>query len=138
MVGGTAFVIYFFLQFLLEWIDFGPYVALTIAYVTAIAYHFLMNRHFTFRSSAVDGGILTTLPRYVSVVLLNYVISLVIVKIVVSAGFRIQVGMLAAIVITAVLTYIFAKAWIFRISGRDTGSSETAKRNLDHRTSGFG
>lgn len=127
VVGGTTFVIYFVLQFLLEWASLGPYVALTIAYAIAIAYHFLMNRHFTFRSSAVDGGIMATLPRYASVVLLNYVILLIVVKLVMSAGFRIQVGMFAGIVLTTIVSFVLAKSWIFRDSRRSGNAPETAK-----------
>jgi len=114
VVGGTAFVIYFALEFLLEWAFFGPYAALTIAYGISTAYHFMMNRHFTFRSSGVDGGILAILPRYGSVVLLNYVISLVVVRIAFSAGFRIQVGMLAGVILTTIVSFTLAKIWIFR------------------------
>jgi putative flippase GtrA len=113
-VGGTTFVLYFALQFLLERASLGPYVALTIAYVFAITYHFLMNRHFTFRSSAVDGGVVAALPRYASIVLLNYVITVFVVKTAVAAGFRIQVGMLAAIAVTTIFTYVIAKVWIFK------------------------
>jgi putative flippase GtrA len=127
VVGGTTLVIYFVLQFLLEWAKLGSYVALTIAYATAIAYHFLMNRHFTFRSSAVDGGIMATLPRYASVVLLNYVILLIVVRLVMSVGFRIQVGMFAGIVLTTIVSFVLAKSWIFRDSRRSGNAPETAK-----------
>jgi putative flippase GtrA len=127
VVGGTTFVIYFGLQFLLEWARLGPYVALTIAYAIAITYHFLMNRYFTFRSSATDGGISAILPRYASVVLLSYVISVIVVKAVMSAGFHIQVGMLAALGLTTILTYVFAKVWIFRAARRGRRAPETVK-----------
>ncbi len=127
VVGGTTFVIYFVLQFLLEWANLGPYAALTIAYAAAAAYHFLTNRHFTFRSSAADGGIVATLPRYASVALLTYVISLIVVKLVMSGGFRIQVGMFAGIVLTTIVSFVLAKSWIFRNSRRSGNAPETAK-----------
>src|SRR5579863_3869298 len=92
-VGGSAFLIYFALEFVLEETFLRPFAALTIAYATSTAYHFFMNRHFTFRSTSVDGGVLNTLIRYLSVVLLNYAITLIVVRIAVSAGLRIQIGM---------------------------------------------
>lgn len=107
-------MVYFILELLLERLGVGPYVSLTIAYAIATTYHFLMNRHFTFRSGSVDGGIMAALPRYFVVLILNYVITVVVVQTVMSAGFRIQVGMVAAIVLTTILTYVVAKAWIFK------------------------
>jgi putative flippase GtrA len=114
LVGGTTFVIYFVLQFLLERMALGPYLALTIAYAIAIIYHFLMNRYFTFRSNAVDGGIVAMLPRYAGLVLLNYAAALIFVKVAISAGFQTQLGMPMAIGLTTIVTYFFAKAVIFR------------------------
>lgn len=103
------------------------YAALTIAYATATAYHFQMNRHFTFRSGAVDGGISATLPKYVSVVLLNYVISLIVVRLVMSAGFHIEVGMFAGIVLTTIVLFVLAKSWSFRASRRRGNAPKTMK-----------
>jgi putative flippase GtrA len=65
-----------------------------------------------FRSSAMDGGIVAaTLPRYASVVLLNYLITLAVVKVVMSAGFRIQIGMIAAVLLTTATSYVLSKVW---------------------------
>jgi putative flippase GtrA len=126
-VGGTAFLIYFILEFLLEGTYLRPYGALTIAYATATAYHFLMNRYFTFRSSSVDGGISTTLLRYVSVVVLNYAITLIVVTIAASAYLRTQVGMLAAVVLTTIVSFVLSKTWIFKPPRRGLRAEEMAE-----------
>jgi len=114
VVGGTTFVIYFTLQYLLQLAHLGPYLSLTIAYAIATAYHFSMNRHFTFRSSAVDDGIWAILKRYALVVLFSYLVTVMIVNAMMSAGFRIQVGMVVAIVLTTGMSYGLSTIWIFR------------------------
>jgi len=44
-------------------------------------------------------------------VLLNYLITLAVVKVVMSAGFRIQIGMIAAVLLTTATSYVLSKVW---------------------------
>lgn len=115
VVGSATFVIYFGLQILLAYAGLAPLVALSIAYVVAISFHYTCNRVFTFRWIATDRmAIAGSLARYAVVNAVNYGITLVVVQAVRGLGYDIHIGMVVAIVVTLFTGYVMYKLWVFR------------------------
>jgi putative flippase GtrA len=92
--------------------ELGYRLSISISYITAVAFHFLMNRYVTFRSG--DATLRQSLHRYLLLVGVNYLITL--------AVMEVFVGMLhgpeklaaaAAIAATVGVTYLASRYWIF-------------------------
>ena len=113
-VGGVTFVIYFALQYTIERIGAGPYVALSIAYAIAITYHYLMNRIYTFGNRFTLSDTPASLAKYAVVNVLNYGLTLGIVGIVRSFGLDVKVGMVIAIILTSGMTFFIFRYWVFK------------------------
>lgn len=90
-------------------------LAVSIAYLIAIAFHFTVNRSLTFRSRGTN--IFPQLKKYLTVTLGNYLITLCIVRITVET-FHLSpyIGILSAIVTTVGTGYFAGKFWIFKAS----------------------
>jgi len=114
-VGGATFVIYFSLQYTIERIGAGPYLALSIAYAIAITYHYLMNRIYTFENKLSRSDIPTSLVKYAVVNVANYVLTLGFVGFVRSFGLDIKVGMVIAIIFTSGTTFLIFRHWVFKL-----------------------
>lgn len=87
-------------------------ISISISYVFAVTFHFLANRHFTFRSSHV---IFTQqLPKYLMMLLLNYFITLCIVHVTVEL-FHLSpyLGIVFSIGTTMWITYFISRWWVF-------------------------
>jgi putative flippase GtrA len=114
VVGGATFVIYFALQILLAHIGVAPLVALSIAYLIAVSFHYTCNRVFTFRWTATSQmAAVGSLARYAVVNVVNYGITLVAVQAMRGLGYDIHVGMVVAIIITLFTGYMMYKFWVF-------------------------
>jgi len=112
-VGGVTFLIYIAIIALAVEIFNSDYrVGVSIAYLFAVTFHFFANRTFTFGATKyrlVDQSI-----RYVAILILNYLITLMIVSYCVSSlGFSPYLGAVFAIVLTVGVGYFASKFWVF-------------------------
>ena len=113
VVGGITAAIYYALIGLL-WGLLGAHylVAVSIAYVSAVAFHFLANRRVTFEAFHDSAG--RQLPRYVALAVLNYLVTLVVVDLAVRfAGLHVYVATTLAILATLATGYVGMTRWVF-------------------------
>ena len=114
IVGGLSAAISFS-SFALLWNVFHMHykIAVTISYILAILFNFSCNRFFTFKSS--DGNLTQHMYRYLSMIALNYALTMLIVHIAVeSLSLSPYIGLVAAVVVTAFTGFTLSKFWVFR------------------------
>jgi len=116
IVGGLTFLIYFgFIALTVEMLQLDYRVGVSIAYVIAVSFHFFANRMFTFRAGSDQ--LIHQSVRYVGVLLVNYLITMVVVSfLVVRMGLSPYFGAAFAIVVTVGVGYFASKFWVFRKS----------------------
>lgn len=114
IVGGTTALLYFSLLIvLLEVLRLEYLVGVSLAYIAAIMFHFLLNRHLTFK--AADSALLRQGSRYAVMAMANYLLTLAIVFCVVEQlRWNAYVGAVAAIAVSVVFSYAVSKVWVFR------------------------
>jgi len=113
VVGGITAAIYYALIGIL-WGLLGAHylVAVSVAYVCAVAFHFLANRRVTFDAARDSAG--RQLPRYVALAVLNYLVTLLVVGFAVRfAGLHVYVGTTLAILATLLTGYLGMRHWVF-------------------------
>jgi putative flippase GtrA len=86
-------------------------VATTIAFWTALAVNFSLNRVWVFRT---DGSISQSFLRYMVLVACNYVLTMGIVLGATNLGVAYPIGKLLAIGAVAVWTFLLYQRWVFR------------------------
>ncbi len=104
-----------FLTFALLWDVFHvPYkIGVTIAYFLSVVFNFTSSRHVTFKGA--DGHILAHLYKYLTMIGINYLITLSVVHYVVEAlHLTPYIGIFLAIVITAGTGLCLSKFRVFR------------------------
>lgn len=88
------------------------WIGMSIAYLLSAGFHFVANR-FTFR--ALNNPISSQGPRYLSVLILNYLITISVVYILVTiVGVSIYLSAAIAMVVTAGVGYLALKFWVFQ------------------------
>ena len=107
------FVLYFSLiYFFVDLLKFHYSVGITCAYAMAVAIHFLLNRSFTF--SASKGPVLAQLLKYLVLLVINYITTILtvslFVEVLISSAY---LGACVGIVLTTLSGYIASKYWIF-------------------------
>jgi putative flippase GtrA len=117
-IGALTALVYFTL-FTVIWqllhIDYR--IAVTISYLTAISFHFLMNRKVTFQ--AARGNLIPHVMKYAVMAFINYIITILIVEFSVKLlSLSPYLGVLIAVGVTVVTGYLMMKLWVFQISGR--------------------
>ena len=113
VVGGITAAIYYALIGLL-WGLLGAHylLAVSVAYVSAVAFHFLANRRVTFE--AFHDSARRQLPRYVALAVVNYLVTLLVVDLAVRvAGLHVYVATTVAILATLVTGYVSMRRWVF-------------------------
>ena len=118
VIGGLTAAIYYALIGIL-WGLLGAHylVAVSVAYVSAVAFHFLANRRVTF--DAFHDSARRQFPRYVALAVFNYLVTLLVVDVAVRvAGLHVYVGTTLAILTTLVPGYVGMRRWVF---GRPQG-----------------
>jgi putative flippase GtrA len=116
--GGTAVIYAGLITVLVNYLRLDYRFGLTLAYITAVSFHFTANRYLTFRS--YKSRLLTQILRYSMAAFVNYVITLVMVFVIVDKLHQdAYVGSLVSLFLTVVLGYFFARLWIFQ-TGRTT------------------
>ena len=113
MVGSFSAGIYFLLFTILSIILHGKYqVAVSISYVICVCLNFTANRTFTFNSR--KKSLSHQLPRYLVLLLINYMITLAMMYLTVERfHYPPYVGIILMLVLSFVLNYIISKLWIF-------------------------
>ena len=114
LVGGIAAVIYFGLLFsFLEIFRLDYRLGVSIAYITAVSFHFFANRYLTFRAN--QENTFQQIVRYLPMMVLNYLLTLVIVTVSVELLWvSPYIGGGVAIVVTVGLGFFISKVWVFR------------------------
>lgn len=121
-IGALTALVYFAL-FTVIWqllhIDYR--IAVTISYLIAISFHFLMNRRVTFR--VARGNFIPHIMKYAVTAFMNYLITILIVEFSVKLLLLSPyLGVLIAVGVTVVTGYLMLKFWVFQISGRQISS----------------
>jgi putative flippase GtrA len=113
VVGGITAVIYYGLIGIL-WGLLGAHylVAVSVAYASAVAFHFLANRRVTFDAFNYSAG--RQLPKYVALAVFNYLLTLLVVDLAVRvAGLHVYIATTLAILTTLVPGYVGMRRWVF-------------------------
>ena len=114
LVGALTAVFYLGL-FIFLWKTFGInyHIAVTIAYIISTLTYFIINRNFTFKSQG--NAIAQQFSKFLVVVFLNYVITLVIVHGAVEVlMLQPYFGTVLAIATTTLFNYVISKSWVFK------------------------
>ncbi len=114
IVGGlTALIFFGFIALCIEAFQLGYRFAVSVAYLLAVSFHFMVNRKYTFRIE--DNQLITQGLRYMGVLIINYLITIGVVSFFVD-GLGVSTYLSAAISITVTVGvgYIASKYWVFR------------------------
>ncbi len=115
-VGALSAIVYFSV-FSLLWkvLEVNYNIAITIAYILSVIFHFNANRYFTFKSHGKK--ILQHLIKYFIMLLFNYAVTLVIVYIIVEHLYLSPyLGIVISIGTTMNTGYLLSRYWIFQVS----------------------
>ncbi|OGV25980.1 MAG: hypothetical protein A3F18_01945 [Legionellales bacterium RIFCSPHIGHO2_12_FULL_37_14] len=114
LVGGTSALIYFFSMWVFTNIVAPHYlIAVSFSYVFSVIFHYFANCHFTFKASTAISH--SQIARYLTMLLINYCISIVIVHTVVEVyHLSPYLGIAVSILCTMLPGYVMGKFWIFR------------------------
>lgn len=115
LVGLITATIYFGLFGVLwKHFELNYQIAITIAYVFAVIFYFLFNRHFTFRSTVSAMNL--QFIKFLFMLAFNYLMTLTIVHISVEQlSVPPYAGMVLSIGIMTLINYSIAKFWVFKI-----------------------
>lgn len=113
LVGASAAVAQFLtLVLLLENAGFDYKIAVAIAFIMSIVFHFLANRYFTF---AMDGpSRLGQVVRYLAIVFINFLLMVGVTTLLVEIlRWGAYVGTALSIMSTVLIGYFGSKYWVF-------------------------
>jgi putative flippase GtrA len=119
VVGVITAAIYFSVMwFASSILNFGYFLAVSMAYFVSTSFHYLANRYFTF--SARTGQHSWQLARYMILWIINYIITIIVVSLSVEhLGLSAYLGVCVAVVITVFVGYFLSRNWVFKIKGVD-------------------
>ena len=117
IVGAITAAIYFLVMWAADsMLGLNYIVAVSVAYFVSTVFHFLANRHFTFRAEGEQHG--RQIIRYLVMWLLNYLITIVIVSVSVERFLLSPyIGVCISVVFTVFIGYVLARYWVFKIKG---------------------
>lgn len=102
-----------------NWLGLNYQIAVTIAYILSVIFHFVANRRFTFQSHGTH--FFRHLPKYAVMILINYLITLLIVRISVEIlHLSPYIGIILAIGATVNIGYLLSRFWVFRPLVKET------------------
>lgn len=116
-VGAVTAAIYFLVMWFANSILRTNYIAaVSVAYFVSTAFHYLANRHFTFRATEEPHG--DQIIRYLAMWIFNYLITIVIVGVCVERFLLSPyIGVCVSVVFTVLTGYVLARYWIFKVRG---------------------
>lgn len=112
---GTLTAILYFSLFTLLWkiLNINYNIAISISYLGSIVFYFYCNRRFTFKSQS---SIKQQIPRFIVLVIINYIITLLIVHSTVEIlMLSPYIGVIFGIGATTAISYIVGKFWVFQL-----------------------
>jgi putative flippase GtrA len=114
IVGGVTAGLYFaLLALFLEIMKLDYRLGVSAAYLLAITFHFYFNRRLTFRAGIAN--IAPQVVRYLFLAFANYLLTLTVVFVVVEIlQSNIYLGVMLAILVIVVFSYVVSKVWVFR------------------------
>lgn len=114
LVGSCTFALYLVSQTVLAKLGLEPFVALTIAYLIAILFHYTSNRLYTWswHPRSLDGT-LPSVARYAAMTLFSYFVTLIVTRTVTKSGIDIRIGMTLSVLVTTCVSYILQRFWVF-------------------------
>lgn len=117
VVGTVTAAIYFLGMWVADFIfGFNYIAAVSVAYFVSTTFHFLANRHFTFRAAKEPHGY--QIIRYLVMWVLNYLITIVVVSVCVERFLLSPyIGVCISVVFTVFIGYVLARYWVFKIKG---------------------
>jgi putative flippase GtrA len=113
-VGSVTALIYFLVMWLAQDVFNIYYVhAVSLAYLISTTFHFFSNRYFTFQSH--DAEYKKQLARYVGLWILNYLITIIVVRISVEK-FKLSpyIGVCISVMCTVLIGYFLSHFWVFK------------------------
>jgi len=112
-VGAATAGIYFsILALLLEIIKTDYKLGVSVAYTVSVVFQFLANKYFTFESRSKN--IAHQFSRFLVLLLLNYVLTMLIVRYVVeNLGFNPYIGVAASVPVIFVTGFVLSRYWIY-------------------------
>jgi len=96
-----------------EYFHLNYNIAISIAYMLAVTFHFIVNRRVTFK--AHGHALNRQLLKYLVMLGINYGITLLVMYIIVYFSLSPYLGMVFSIGVTIVSGYLIAKIWVFHI-----------------------
>jgi len=116
IVGGlTALLNFSVFMVLWKWFRLNDTVAVSVAYVVSILFHFTLNRAWTFQST--QGARKPQIVRYAVMAAVNYGLTVGVVNLATRMlGWTPPVGLCAATGATAICGYAMSRLWVFRTS----------------------
>lgn len=120
-VGGLTAAIYFSILFItFDFLDLSKNLSVTTSYFVSTAFHFAANKLFTFASHGKNFA--PQIARYLCVVFINYLITMLVVFIIVDlCGLSPYAGVAVAVAVTVALGYGMTKFWVFQQDGIGRG-----------------
>lgn len=114
VVGAATAAIYFLiLAFHLEVLRFSYTLSVSVAYIVSVVFQFIANRLFTFGTE--KRSVLTQLPRYLVLLFINYLLTILIVRFVVDKiGWTAYHGVLVAVPFIMITGYSLSKFWVYK------------------------
>ncbi len=111
---GTVSAIVNFSSFTILWkfVGLNYQLAVSVAYVLSVIVHFLTNRKLTFESDHTH--FLLQMPRYLTMIFVNYLITLSVTHIVVEVlHMTPYIGILLSIGVAMNVSYLMLRYWVF-------------------------
>lgn len=114
IVGGSAFVIYyFFLWALFDFLNLNYSYAVTFSYLISSTFHFFANKKFTFK--AKNEEYIRQLFFYIVVAIINYIIQLETIKILYgNFDLNLYISAFIGILLTILVGFTLLNNWVFK------------------------
>ena len=112
-VGGISAAIYFLLLMIfLDYMGVGRRIAVSASFAVSTLFNFMANRNLTFKQK--DSSVIKHSLRYVVMLLISYVLTMIIVEIGSSVfNQTVYVGSIVAIFISMFFRFALSKFWVF-------------------------
>lgn len=108
----TAVINYLLFSFFWGLLHLHYLIAVSIAFILAIVFHFIANRYYTFKIR--DNNFQEQLFRYLGLITINYLLTLAVMHIVVEQiKLSPYLGNILAIGVTVCSGYLMARLWVF-------------------------
>ncbi|HLB41353.1 MAG TPA: GtrA family protein [Gammaproteobacteria bacterium] len=113
MVGGvTTWINFTLFALCFSFLHLYYQLAVSIAFIGSVIFHFNANRYFTFKSQAMRFQ--EQIIRYIVLLLIGYILALCVTYTVVEVGqLSPYIGYIMAIAVTITINYLLLRFWVF-------------------------